>query len=117
MDAIYIRDLCLPCVIGVNDWERRIRQTITLDIDLEVDLSRAGHTDNLASTVDYKALRDRIEHVVISSSYHLLEALAERIAQVCLEDERVRAVHLSVGKPGALRGAGTVGVRVSRKRA
>jgi FolB domain-containing protein len=116
MDRIFLRDLRLSCTIGVNDWEREVRQTVAIDLDLERDLEEAGRKDDLTLTTDYKALRDRVERVVRGSRCLLLEALAERIAQACLEDPALIRVKVRVEKPGALRGARTVGVEIVRDR-
>jgi FolB domain-containing protein len=114
MDRIFLRDLCLSCTIGVNDWEREVKQTVKVDLDLELDLSEAGMKDDLRLTADYKVLRDRIETVVAESRFFLLEALAERIAEACLTEPRVQKVRVSLEKPGALRGTRTVGVEIVR---
>lgn len=116
MDRIYLRDLRLSCIIGVNDWEREVPQTVKIDLDLELDLSEAGSKDDLQLSVDYKLIRDRVEAMVTESRFFLLEALAERIAQACLAEHRVRSVQVRVEKPGALRAARTVGVEISRSR-
>ena len=116
MDRIFLRDLCLSCTIGVNDWEREVRQTVKIDLDLDLDLSEAGKRDDLNLTADYKVVRDRIEAIVGESRFFLIEALAERIAQACLEEPRVQRVRVSVEKPGALRGTRTVGVEIIRGR-
>lgn len=114
MDRIFLRDLCLSCTIGVNDWEREVQQTVKIDLDLDLDLSEACERDDLALTTDYKVVRDRIEKIVCESRYFLIEALAERIAQACLEEAKVQRVRVSVEKPGALRGTRTVGVEIIR---
>jgi FolB domain-containing protein len=114
MDRIFLRDLRLSCTIGVNDWEREVKQTVKIDLDLELDLSEAGKKDDLRLTADYKVVRDRIEALVAQSRFFLVEALAERIAEACLEEPRVRRVRVSVEKPGALRGTRTVGVEIIR---
>lgn len=114
MDRIFLRDLCLSCTIGVNDWEREVRQTVKIDLDLELDLSDAGKKDDLGLTVDYKGVRDRIERIVVSSRFFLVEALAECIAQACLEEPGVQRVRVCVEKPGALRATRTVGVEIVR---
>jgi FolB domain-containing protein len=116
MDTIYIRDLRCSCVIGINDWERIIQQEVKIHVDLEIDLHNAGTQDNIKSTVDYKQIRDRIEAAVTQSRCYLIEALAEQVAAVCLQDQRVKGVHICVEKPGALRNTGTVGVKLSRSR-
>ena len=114
MDRIFLRDLCLSCIIGVNDWEREVRQEVKIDLDLELDLSEAGRTDDLDLTTDYKGVRDRIETLVTQSRFFLVEALAEGIARACLAERRVQRVSVRVEKPGALRGVRTVGVEIVR---
>ena len=116
MDRILIQDLALRCVIGVNAEERREKQDIVISITLEVDLRKAGRSDDLVDTVDYKALKKKILAVVEGSKYLLVEALAERIAALGLEDPRVERVTVLVEKPGALRFARSVGVEISRDR-
>ena len=116
MDRIFLRDLCLSCTIGVNDWEREVQQTVTIDLDLELDLAEAGRKDDLNLTADYKVVRDRIETIVAQSSFFLIEALAERIAEACLAEPGVQRVRVRVEKPGALRATRTVGVEVVRDR-
>jgi FolB domain-containing protein len=114
MDRIFLRDLCLSCTIGVNEWEREVRQTVKIDLDLEVDLAEAGRTDDLNLTIDYKVVRDRIETLVTQSRFLLVEALAESIAQACLAEPRVQRARVRVEKPGALRATRTVGVEIIR---
>ncbi len=115
MDNIYIRDLNFFCVIGVNDWERKTKQTIKIDLDLEVDLHEAGKYDDLNLTVNYENIRDQIENIVSQSHHFLIEALAEDIAALCLAESRVTAVRVRVEKPGVLKNARTVGVEIYRK--
>ena len=116
MDRIFLRDLSLACTIGVNDWERQIQQPVKVHLDLDVDLKEAGARDDLKATVDYKEIRDRLEHVVTRSRFFLIEALAEKIANECLSNPRVKAVRVRLEKPGALRSTRTVGVEVFRSR-
>jgi FolB domain-containing protein len=114
MDRIFLRDLSFSCTIGVNDWEREVRQTVKIDLDLEVDLAEAGREDDLNLTVDYKLIRDRIETIVARSSFFLVEALAEKVAETCLAEPGVQRVRVRVEKPGALRATRTVGVEIVR---
>lgn len=116
MDIIYLRAIELSCVIGVNEWERHVKQKVTVDVELELDLRKAGREDVLSLTADYKHVRDLIEDAVGKSKYHLIEALAEHVASVCLEDHKVQGVHVRVEKPGALRNVRTAGVKISRRR-
>ena len=116
MDRIFLKDLCLSCTIGVNDWEREVRQTVKIDLDLHLDLAEAGMRDDIHLTADYKVVRDRLETIVSESRFFLIEALAERIAQACLQEPRVQRVRVAVEKPGALRGTRTVGVEITREK-
>lgn len=116
MDRIHIRDLRLRCIIGVFPEERREKQDIIINLTMEADLRRAGRTDRLADTVDYKAIKKEILRLVEGSGYLLIEALAEAIAAICLRDRRVRKVTVSVDKPGALRFARSVAVEIVRTR-
>jgi FolB domain-containing protein len=116
MDRILISDLMLRCVIGVNAEERREKQDVVINVVLEADLSKAGHSDALADTVDYKALKKKILKLVEDSQFLLVEALAERIAALALEDPRVARAVVRVEKPGALRFARSVGVEIARGR-
>jgi D-erythro-7,8-dihydroneopterin triphosphate epimerase len=116
-DRIFIRDLVIRCIIGVDEQERQEKQDVVIHLTLDVDLRKAGQTDALSDSVDYSALKKRIVLVAESSQYRLIEALAQRIAQECLTYERVDCVRVAVEKPGALRLARTVGVEIVRRRA
>lgn len=116
LDVIYIRDLLLRCVLGVYPEERTQRQDVVVNITLHADLSAACVSDRIEDTVDYKATKKRIIAMVEASSYFLVERLAERIAEVCLEDPRVVQADVTVDKPGALRFARSVAVGISRSR-
>jgi len=114
LDKIHIRDLLLRCIIGINDDERREKQDVNINIALRADLSEPGRTDNIDDTVDYKMIKKRVISMVEKSSFFLVERLAARIAEVCLEDNRIREVRVQVAKPGALRFARTVEVEIER---
>ena len=116
LDRIHIKDLLLRCIVGIHDWERHERQDIGITIVLHADLSKAAASDSIADTVDYVTIKKRIIALVESSSYGLIEALAEAIARVCLEEERVARVDVTLEKPGALRYARTVAVEITRTR-
>jgi FolB domain-containing protein len=116
LDQIHIYDLLLRCVLGIRDWERRKPQNVNLNIDLYTDLLKAGVSDRIEDTVDYVTIKEKVIHAVESSSYYLMEALAQRIAEICLENEKVAKVRVRLEKPGALRFARTVSVEVVRNR-
>jgi len=114
-DRIFIRDLVIRCIIGVDEHERREKQNVVAQITLQVDLRKAGRTDALTDSVDYSALKKQILGVAENSKYHLIEALAQRIADECLKQERVECVEVILEKPGVLRFARTVGVQIVRR--
>ena len=114
MDRILIKDLFTRCLIGVNAEERRDKQDIIINIILWVDLRQAGASDSLEDTIDYSALKKAIVAMADQSAYYLVEALAERIAVLCLADPRVRRAQVTVEKPTALRFARSVGVEITR---
>lgn len=116
VDRIFIRDLLVRCIVGVDEQERAGKQDVLVHLTLYTDLRQAGRTDAIEDTVDYKVLKKRILHMAQNSQFHLIEALAQRIAEECLKDSRVERVHVVVEKPGALRFARTVGVEITRRR-
>jgi len=114
MDQIHIRDLCFRCIIGVHEEERRDRQDVVVNLTLWLDLARACCTDRISDTVDYRALKKAILALGEHSQFNLIEALAQRIADLCLEDKRVCRVRVCVDKPTALRFARSVAVEIVR---
>ncbi|HYW92190.1 MAG TPA: dihydroneopterin aldolase [Gammaproteobacteria bacterium] len=114
MDIIYLHDLRIDTVIGVFGWERRVRQTISLDLDMACDIGRAAASDDLQHTLDYKAVAKRLISFVEQGEFQLVETLAERVAGIVLEEFGVRWVRLRVNKTGAVRGARDVGVIIER---
>ena len=117
MDLIYIRDLKIDCVIGVYEWERRVKQTVILDLDLGADIRRAAQTDHIDDTVNYKAVAKRLMAYIGASEFQLVETLAERVAEILLQEFDLPWVRVRVNKKGALRGATDVGVIIERSRA
>jgi len=114
LDQILIRDLQFRCIVGIDPEERRDKQDITAQIALDVDLRKAGRTDAIEDTVDYRALKKEVLHMAENSQFRLIEALAENIASICLTRQRVTRVEVIVEKPGALRFARAVAVRIVR---
>lgn len=117
MDLIYIRNLRADCIIGVFEWERRVRQTVAIDLDLAADVARAAHTDRLQDTIDYKAIAKRLMEFVGASQFQLVETLAERVAEIVLREFAVTWVRVRINKKGALRQATDVGVVIERGQA
>lgn len=116
MDIIYLRDLRVETIIGIYDWERSIRQTVTIDLEMGADTRKAAATDHIDDALNYKAVAKRIIEFVEGSSFELIETLAERITDIVLTEFSVPWVRLSLGKPGAIRGARDVGVMIERAR-
>ena len=114
-DSIVIKDLLVRGIIGVNDWEREVEQDILVNLTLTADLSRAGQTDDLADTVNYRTVAKKIIAHVEATERFTLEALAADIAAICLAEPGVRRARVRVEKPGALRFARSVGVEIERE--
>ncbi|MDP6822547.1 MAG: dihydroneopterin aldolase [Dehalococcoidia bacterium] len=113
-DRIHITGLRVSCIIGINDWERTTKQEVVIDITLHADLTKPGETDDIDDTVNYRDISKAVQAHVEASSYGLIEAMARNIATICLEPEAIVRADVSVQKPGALRGADSVGVEISR---
>jgi dihydroneopterin aldolase/D-erythro-7,8-dihydroneopterin triphosphate epimerase len=116
MDKIYIRDLAVRCIIGIFPEERHAKQEVLINICMETDLQAAGRSDDLNDTVDYKRLKKMTLAMVEQSRFQLIESLAEKTAEICLSDEKVQRVTVTVDKPGALRFARSAAVEVVRIR-
>lgn len=114
MDRILIEGLEVRTVIGIYDWEREIRQTVRLDMEMAWDISRAGASDDISDTLDYKAVSKRLIAFVEGSSFGLIEALAEACARIVLKEFHVPWMRLKLSKPGAVRGSENVAVVIER---
>jgi FolB domain-containing protein len=117
VDRIIIKDILTRCIIGVREDERHDKQDVIINISLSADLRKPGQTDNFEDTIDYSEVKKRVVSMVEGSQFYLLEALAERIAAICLENPMVRQAQVTVEKPGALRFARSVGVEITRDQA
>ncbi|MDF1628906.1 MAG: dihydroneopterin aldolase [Alcanivoracaceae bacterium] len=114
MDIVYIRDLKVATVIGIFDWERRIRQTVSLDLEMATDIRRAAASDHIDDALDYKAVGKRLISFIEASEFQLVETLAERVAEIVVQEFSVPWLRLRVSKPGALRGSQDVGIIIER---
>jgi D-erythro-7,8-dihydroneopterin triphosphate epimerase len=115
-DTIEIKDLLLRTILGTNPEERVNRQDVLINLTLFADTRRAGESDDIAETVNYKCVTKQVIALVEGSQFLLVEKMAAEIARVCLADERVQRVRVSVEKPGAIRFARSVGVTIERSR-
>lgn len=114
MDIIFLRDLRVETIIGINDWERRTRQTVAIDLEMGADIRKAAATDSIDDTLNYKAVAKRLIQFVEESEFLLVETLAERIAGIVVEEFDVPWVKVVLSKPGAIRGSRDVGIAIER---
>lgn len=116
MDRVFIENLTVETVIGIFDWEREIRQTVSLDLEMDFDIRPAAASDTIGDTLDYKAVSKRLIHFIEQSEYQLVEALAEKCASIVLDEFPVTRLKLKLSKPGAVRGSSAVGVIIERSK-
>lgn len=116
MDIVYIRELEIETVIGIFDWERKIKQTVSLDLEMASDNRKAAASDKIEDAVDYKSVSKRIIDFVEKSEFQLVETMAEEITAIIMNEFKVPWVRLRLSKPGAVRGSKDVGVIIERER-
>jgi dihydroneopterin aldolase len=114
MDIVFINELRIETIIGIYDWERKVKQTISLDLEMGTDIGKSAATDAIDDTLNYKAVAKRLIAFVEGSDYQLVETLAEKIAGIVLSEFNVPWLKLTVRKPGAVRGSRDVGVIIER---
>jgi dihydroneopterin aldolase len=114
MDIVYIRDLRIDTIIGIYDWEREVRQTVSIDLEMASDIRKAAATDDIQFALNYKAVSKRLIAYVESRNALLVETLAEEIAQMIRSEFDVPWLRLRLSKPGAVRGARDVGLIIER---
>ena len=113
-DVIFLHGLRVETVIGIWDWERKVRQTVVIDLEMSADIAKAATNDSVEDTLNYKLVAKRVQQFVGDSSFQLVETLAERIANIVTDEFGVDWVRVKVNKPGAIRGARDVGVIIER---
>ncbi len=113
-DTVFIEDLRIETVIGIYDWERRIRQVVALDLEMAFDNRKPAASDRIEDTLDYKAVSKRLIAFVEAAHFELVETLAERCAEIVLREFKVPWLRLKLAKPGAVRGSKSVGVMIER---
>lgn len=114
MDIVYIHELKIDTIIGIFDWERTQMQTVSLDIEMATDIAAAAATENIEKTLDYKSVSKRVSSYIEQSEFFLIETMAEKTAQLILQEFPVPWLRLRVGKPGAVTGSRDVGVIIER---
>jgi len=116
MDIVFLHELRLQTSIGVYEWERKIPQTIEMDLDIGLPHSRAGQSDDVADTIDYAAVVEHIRSALARRHFALAEALAEHVAQVLMGDFHAPWVRVKVTKLGLINGVKRLGVVIERGR-
>jgi len=116
-DTIFLHELKVETIIGIWDWERKIRQTVSIDLEMGADIRRAAKTDSIDDTLNYKAVAKRVQQFVADSEFQLVETMAEKIAETVLQEFEIPWIQVRVSKPGAIRGAKDVGVLIHRSKA
>ena len=116
MDYIFLTGLTTDCIIGIWDWERRVKQKVVIDLEMGADIRRAARSDAIDDTLDYKRVSKRLLQFVGESEFQLVETLTERIAQVIVTEFDVPWVRVRLNKQGAIRGSRDVGIQIERRR-
>jgi len=114
LDIVFVRDLRVETVIGIWEWERRIKQVVSIDLEMATDVRRAAATDRIDDALNYKDVAKRVGAFVAGSQYQLVETLAEAVARIVVTEFRVPWVRVSIAKPGAVQGSKEVGVVIER---
>ena len=114
MDLVYIHDLEIDTIIGIYDWEREQKQTITINLEMGTDIRAAAASEDIEKALDYKQVAKRLIAFVEPAEFLLIEAMAEQIAQLVMDEFKVPWLKLQLGKPGAVTGAKDVGVIIER---
>jgi len=114
MDIIFLRDLRVDTLIGVYEWEKRVPQTLQIDLDIAVPDNQAAQTDDIKDAQNYADVVRDIQRTLASRHFNLIETLAETIAQMLLNDFKTPWVKVSVAKLNAIRGSKMVGISIER---
>lgn len=117
MDKIFLSQLSVECIVGIWDWERRVKQIVIIDVEMAADIRKAAATDHIDDTIDYKRVAKRLLTFVGESQYQLVETLTEAIAKVLVTEFGVSWVKVRLNKRGAIRGARDVGIEIERRSA
>lgn len=117
MDIIFLRELKIETLIGVYEWEKRVPQTLQLDLEISLPSSRACHSDDIHDALDYSKIVHHIQSMLSNSHFNLIEALAEHIAQILLIDFNIPWVKISIAKINAIRNSSLVGISIERRQA
>lgn len=113
-DKIFLTALRTECIVGIWDWERQVKQTVVIDLEMACDIRKAARTDNINDTVDYKTVSKRLLSFIEESSFQLIETLTENIARIIITEFAVSWVRVRLNKQGAIRNSRDVGIIIER---
>ena len=114
MDKIYLTGIRIEAIVGIWEWERRLPQTVLVDLEMAADIRRAAASDSIEDTLNYKLVAKRVQELVTESKFQLVETMAEKIAATVIGEFAVPWIRVKINKPGAIRGAQDVGVIIER---
>jgi len=114
MDKIFLLELKTEAIIGIFDWERQVKQTVLIDLEMSADVRKAAITDSIEDTLNYKRVAKRLLECIDTTSFHLVETLAEYIAMLVIEEFHVSWIKVTLNKPGAIRSSRSVGIIIER---
>lgn len=117
MDIIFLSGLTTECIIGIWDWERKVKQKVVIDLEMAADIRKAASSDSIADTLDYKSVSKRLLQFVGDSEFQLVETLTDRIAQIIVTEFGVSWVRVKLNKQGAVRASRDVGILIERSSA
>lgn len=115
-DTIFLSDMRIETTVGIWDWERKIKQTVSIDLEMGADIRRAASSDSIEDTLNYKSVAKRVQQFVGDSGFQLVETMAEKIAETVLSEFDVPWIRVVVNKPGAIRGSKGVGIKIFRRK-
>ena len=114
MDIVFLHEMKVDTVIGIWEWERKIRQTVVIDLEMAADIRKAAASDSIDDALNYKSVAKRLQQFVADSEFQLVETLAEQVAAIVMDEFGVSWVRVKLNKPGAIRGARDVGIVIER---
>ena len=115
MDKIFLNALTVECIVGIWEWERKVKQRVVIDLEMATDIRAAAASDRIEDTIDYKKVSKRLLGFVGDSQFHLVETLTEKIAELIITEFGVSWVKVRLNKQGALRGSRDVGILIERR--
>ena len=117
VDKLFVRELKIETIIGFWEWERRVKQTVSVDLEIATDARVAARVDSIDAALNYERLSQRVIEVVGAAQFKLVETLAEAVATIAVQEFGAPWVKVTIAKPGAIPTARDVGIVIERNRA